>query len=154
MADTTAILCLFHGETFDEHFAVRIDRSQYCRDLRDAIKANNPNSPATMDPSQLQLWKVMGTWYGHVGHEGWWSRETLYHWPEPVTLPVCVGQDMTTPRVLPPIHQHWPRDPRYHRWLKLSICSCHTCLLHRLHSLKEGKEVRNKEGDEQTKGVT
>ena len=54
MADPITILCLFHGDTSDQHCGVTIDRSQYCRDLKDAIKAKNPNS----DPRQFQLWKV------------------------------------------------------------------------------------------------
>ena len=58
MADPITILCLFHGDTSDQHCGVTIDRSQYCRDLKDAIKAKNPNSLATTDPRDLQLWKV------------------------------------------------------------------------------------------------
>ena len=44
--------------TFGQLFGVTIDRSQYCWQLRDAMKANNPTSLTTIDSRQLQLWKV------------------------------------------------------------------------------------------------
>ena len=53
----------------------------------------------------------MGTWYGHVGRQGWWSRERLsitgLNPSLSIYLPVCIGQDMTTTRVLPPIHHQY-----------------------------------------------
>jgi len=58
MADQITILCLFYGDGFEKLFEIQINRNQYFRSLRTAIRDNNPNFLATMDAKDLQLWKV------------------------------------------------------------------------------------------------
>ncbi|RGB21790.1 hypothetical protein C1646_777246 [Rhizophagus diaphanus] len=52
------LLCLVKGKTLANAFPVHIDSNQLVGDLKKAIKAENPQTFASVDAKDIQLWKV------------------------------------------------------------------------------------------------
>src|SRR5581483_8105024 len=52
------LFCLVKGNTTANAFPVRIDKGQFIGDLKEAIKAKNPQTFTNVDAKDLKLWKV------------------------------------------------------------------------------------------------
>ena len=52
------LFCLIKGNTFEKAFSVKLSRDEPISELKDAIKAKNPQTFANVDTKDIKLWKV------------------------------------------------------------------------------------------------
>ncbi|GBB86380.1 hypothetical protein RclHR1_12800012 [Rhizophagus clarus] len=52
------LFCLIKGNTSEKAFSVKISRDEPISELKDAIKAKNPQTFANVDTKDIKLWKV------------------------------------------------------------------------------------------------